>query len=200
MNKHRYEKEPMKRNLSDKVFEKTLKEDFPLEVQRALHLVRQHDLVGAMMTKAIERGEFDNLEGSGKPLHLDENPFEPNELHMVHKILKDNGYAPYWMELGKEIDVLKEKLNKEVDIFKKYTQMVFSERRSSGAIRHYEYKKNNFYIQSREHLKEISKKILDYNLNCPVSRLGRVNFDIDDEMSRIIKDIENSSERKLLKS
>lgn len=200
MNKPRYEEEQMKQNISDKVFEKTLKEDFPLEVQRALHLVRQHDLVGAMMTKAIERGEFDNLEGSGKPLHLDENPFEPNELHMVHKILKDNGYAPYWMELGKEIDVLKEKLNKEVDIFKKYTQMVFSEKRSSGAIRRYEYKKNNFYIQSREHLKEISKKILDYNLNCPVSRLGRANFDIDDEMSRIIKDIENSSEHKLLKS
>jgi len=200
MNKPRYEEEQMKQNISDKVFEKTLKEDFPLEVQRALHLVRQHDLVGAMMTKAIERGEFDNLEGSGKPLNLDENPFEPNELHMVHKILKDNGYAPYWMELGKEIDILKEKLNNEVAIFKKYTQMVFSEKRSSGAIRRYEYKKNNFYIQSREHLKEISKKILDYNLNCPVSRLGRANFDIDDEMSRIIKDIDNSSERKLLKS
>lgn len=189
MNKHRYEKDEMQK-LADKVSEKALKEYFPLEFQRTLHLIRQHDLVGVMMAKAMERGEFDNLEGAGKPLNLSENPFEPNELHMVHKILKDNGFAPYWIELGKEIDILRANLNREVDLFQKYTEMVFSEKRGSGAIRRYEHKKENFYIQTREHLELISKKILDYNLNCPVSRLGRANFDIDDEMSRIVKDIE----------
>jgi hypothetical protein len=156
-----------------------------------------------MMAKAMEQGEFDNLEGAGKPLILNEDPFEPNELHMVHKILKDNGYAPYWIELGKEIDILRVKLNKEIDHFKKYMQMVFSEKRSSGAIHRFEHKKNDFYIQTRNHLEEISKKILDYNLNCPVSHLGRANFDIDDEMNCIVKDIETlclTFSKQLLKS
>lgn len=189
MEKQRYEKDKMQQ-LADKVSEKALKEDYPLETQRTLHLIRQHDLVGVMMKKAVERGEFDNLEGEGKPLILNENPFEPNELHMAHKILKDNGYAPYWIELGKEIDILRVKLDKEINHFKKYARMFFNEKRSNGTIRRFEYKKNDFYIQTRNHLEEISKKILDYNLNCPVSRLGRANFDVDDEMNRIVKDIE----------
>lgn len=189
MNRLGYEEDQMQK-LADNLSEKAWKKDFPLEVQRTLHLVQQHDLVGIMMKKAIEQGEFGNLEGAGKPLDLGGNPFAPDEMHMAYKILKDNGYAPHWIELSKEIDLLREKLSKEVDAFKKYTQMVFSEKRSSGAIHRYELKKNDFYSQNRECLSEISKKILDYNLNCPVSRLGRANFDIDDEMSRITKDIE----------
>lgn len=191
MNKPSCEKDQIQK-IANKVSDKTFKEYYPLELQRTLHLIREHDLVGAMLDKAMERGEFDDLEGAGKPLDLNENPYEQNELHMVHKILKDNGFAPYWIELGKEVDVLRAKLNNEVDHFKKYTQMVCGEERSSGAIRRYEQKKHNFYLQTREHLEEISKQILDYNLNCPISSLGRANINIDDEMSRIVNDIEKS--------
>lgn len=190
MNKNKYEADQIQ-NIADKIFDKSYKEDFPFQAQRTLHLIRQHDLVGAMIKKAMEQGDFDNLEGAGKPLALDENPFEPSDLHMVHKILKDNGYAPYWIEINKEIDALRAELDKELAYFKKYTQIFFSEKRSHPAIRHYEQKKGNFYSQCRVHLEEISKKILDYNLHCPVSKLGRSNIDIELEMDRIIKDIEN---------
>jgi DnaJ family protein C protein 28 len=178
------------RNIADKVSNRNIKEDFGIDMQRTLHLIRGHDLVGALLAQAVERGDFDNLEGAGKPLNLEENPLEPAELHMVHKILKDNGYAPYWIELGKEIDAFCPKFSKDVDYFKRYTGIVFSEKRSRAAIRQYEQKKNDFYIQSRERLVEISKKILDYNLDCPVSQLGRTNFDVNEKMSNIIKDIE----------
>lgn len=177
-------------NLADRIFEKSYKEDFPFEAQRTLHLIRQHDLVGAMMKKAMEQGDFDNLEGAGKPLALDENPFEPIELRMAHKILKDNGYAPYWIEINKEIHALRAELDKEVAYFKKYTQIVFSENRSSLAISHYEQKKKNFYSQCREQLEIIAKKILDYNLHCPVSSMGRSNFDVEIEMNRVVEEIE----------
>lgn len=190
MNRHRYEKEQKTRNLADRLDEKTLREDFPLEVKRTLHLIQQHDLVGAMIAKAREQGEFDNLEGAGEPLNLDVNPFEPIELRMVHKILNNNGYAPYWIELNKEINILRAKLDKEVDDFKKYTQIVFSEKRSGWVIKRYEQKKKKFYNLIRENLEQISKKILDYNLHCPVVQLGRANFNIENEMNRIGKDIE----------
>jgi len=68
--------------------------------------------------------------------------------------------------------------------------MIFSEKRSSGTIHRFEQKKNDFYTQSRERLVEISKKIFDYNLRCPVSTLGRCNFNVDNEMNQIIKDTE----------
>jgi len=192
MNNHRFKEDQRKLNMSEKISNKSLiYDDFPFEMQRTIHLIKQHDLVGVMMAQAIKQGEFDHLEGAGKPLDLDENPFEPGELHMAHKILKDNGYAPHWIELNKEINTLKAKLDKEVNDFKKYAQIVLREKQSRGAIRHFEQKKQNFYLQCREHLKEISKKILDYNLHCPVSSLGRANLDIEAEMKRIVEDIEN---------
>jgi len=178
------------RNIADMISNKTIKEDFGIDMQRTLHLIRGHDLVGVMMKKAIEQGEFDNLEGAGKPLDLQENPYEATELHMAHKVLKDNGFVPYWIELGKEIDALKAKFDKEVDHFKRYTRIVLGEKRSSGAIRRFELKKNDFYTKSRERLEEISKKILDYNLHCPVYTLGRFNIDVDDEMNKVITETE----------
>lgn len=190
MSKPRSEKDPMQK-LAEQASEKAWKADFLVEVDRAQHLARQHDLVGLLIKQAMERGEFDNLEGAGEPLDLSENPFAQDDMHMAYKILKDNSFAPYWMELGKEIDTLRAKLNKEVNDFKKYTGMVFSQRRSSGAVSRYQQRKNAFYTQSRENLEEISKKILDFNLHCPVSTLGRFNFDVDGEMNNIMKDIED---------
>lgn len=191
MNKPAYDKEHMQK-LADQVFKKAWKKDFPFEAERTRHLVQQHDLVGVLIKKAMEQGEFDNLEGTGQPLNLGDNPFVPDDMHMAYKILKDAGYAPYWIELGKEIDALRVKLNKEVDDFNKYSQMVFTQKRSSGAVYRYKQKKSHFYTQIREYLEQISKKILDYNLHCPLS-LGRISINVDDEMSRIVQDIEKIS-------
>lgn len=194
MNKNRNKKEQIC-SIVDQISQKTEREDFPAEMHRTLHLIKQHDLVGTMLKKAMEQGEFDNLEGAGKPLDLGENPFEPNELHMVHKILKDNGYAPYWIELSKEIDGLRAKLDREIDNFKQYTRMVLSQRRSRSAMRRFEQKRNDFYAQVQERLEDMSRKILDYNLNCPVPDLGRTNFDVENEMLNIVNDIEKFIEQ-----
>jgi DnaJ homolog subfamily C member 28 len=179
-------------NVDDKTLNITIKEN--ILMYEAQLLVQRNDRVGALLAEAIKRGEFDNLEGAGKPLNLEDNPLAPDEMHMAYKILKDNGFAPYWIELGKEIHALRAKLNQEIDYFKRYTQIGLGEKRSYAAMRRYEIKKNDFYDQCRGRLVEISKKILDYNLNCPVSHLGRANFDIDDEMSSIIKEIEPLSQ------
>lgn len=56
--------------------------------------------------EAIENGEFDNLELAGKPLNLDENPYETFEQRMMSKILKNAGALPDWMQMEK--DILKE--------------------------------------------------------------------------------------------
>jgi len=191
MNKDLHQEDQRKLNAADMITEKVWKEEFPYEMQRTLRMIGQHDLVGALMKKAMEQGEFDNLEGSGQPLDLAENPFEASDLHMVNKILKNAGYAPYWIELNKEINALRAQLEQEVAYFKKYSQVILSEKRSDWSMRRYEQKKQDFYLQTRERLEEISKKILDYNLHCPVSILGKFNFDIAEEMSRIAEEIED---------
>jgi hypothetical protein len=59
--------------------------------------------VDHMIREAQARGEFDNLPGAGKPLDLgDDSPFGA-EWAMAHRIAKNAGAAPLWVELGREI-------------------------------------------------------------------------------------------------
>lgn len=54
--------------------------------------------------EAMEEGAFDHLEGAGQPLDLHENPFEDPSLWMAHRLLKNNGFAPGWIEEAREIE------------------------------------------------------------------------------------------------
>jgi hypothetical protein len=57
--------------------------------------------------EAMERGEFENLPGAGKPLRLDDDSMIPPELRVAYRILKNAGFLPPELELRKEIITLK---------------------------------------------------------------------------------------------
>ncbi|MFQ5936417.1 MAG: DnaJ family domain-containing protein [Acidiferrobacterales bacterium] len=57
----------------------------------------------ARIAEAIERGEFDNLPGAGKPLVLDNDASVPEELRAAYRVLKNAGYLPRELELRREI-------------------------------------------------------------------------------------------------
>jgi hypothetical protein len=63
-----------------------------------------HFIAERKIREAIEEGTFDHLEGAGKPLNLQEDPFEDSALRMAHRLLKNNGFAPAWIEEAKEIE------------------------------------------------------------------------------------------------
>jgi hypothetical protein len=56
--------------------------------------------------EAMERGEFDGLPASGKPIDLDEYFKVPGHLRMPYSILKSAGCLPEEVELLKEIAAL----------------------------------------------------------------------------------------------
>ena len=59
-------------------------------------------LVEERIKKAQKDGEFDNLEGTNKPLKF-EDQHVPQELRLAHKILKNAGFLPPEVELKKKI-------------------------------------------------------------------------------------------------
>jgi hypothetical protein len=63
-----------------------------------------HFIAERKIREALEEGAFDQLEGAGKPLDLSENPFEDPSLRMAHRLLKNNGFAPGWIEEAREIE------------------------------------------------------------------------------------------------
>lgn len=60
--------------------------------------------------EAMQRGEFDNLPGAGKPLQLEDLSMVPAELRMAYKVLKNAGCLPPELELQKEIRQLSDLL------------------------------------------------------------------------------------------
>ena len=52
--------------------------------------------------EAIQRGEFDNLRGKGKPLNLAGDLSDKNAMRT--KIRHDNGFSAPWEEVGREIE------------------------------------------------------------------------------------------------
>ncbi len=69
--------------------------------------------------EAIEAGEFNNLEGAGKPLDLDAYFNTPEDLRMVYSVLKSARIAPEEVDRLKEIGDLKEQIKRCADENKK---------------------------------------------------------------------------------
>ncbi len=66
--------------------------------------------------EAMERGEFNDLPGAGRPLTMDEDlSGVPDELRAAYKILKNAGFVPPEVELRKEIVSLREMLGQLED-------------------------------------------------------------------------------------
>jgi hypothetical protein len=59
-------------------------------------------IVEERIKKAQQEGEFDNLEGTHKPLKFEDQNV-PEEFRLAHKILKNSGFLPPELELRKNI-------------------------------------------------------------------------------------------------
>jgi hypothetical protein len=82
--------------------------------------------VEKQIEEAILRGEFDNLEGKGKPLNLDAYFATPEHLRVGYSVLKSNKFVPEEVDRLKEIGQLKEKIKSSTneDEKKKLTKML----------------------------------------------------------------------------
>ena len=67
-------------------------------------------IVEAMIKEAMERGEFDNLPGKGKPIDLTEYFETPEDVRLANSVLKGAGMTPHEVDLLKEIAELKQLL------------------------------------------------------------------------------------------
>jgi len=72
---------------------------------------------------AIQRGEFDNLPGRGKPLNLEDDRHIPDDLRLAYKVLRNAGCLPPELELKKEISKAEELLSSMADEGERYRQL-----------------------------------------------------------------------------
>lgn len=121
--------------------------------------------------KAIEAGEFDNLPGKGKPLKLDDNPFEPEELRMAHRLLKSNDFTLPWIETWKEIEQDREAARRALRQSRdKYW--------AAGRSAQWELARSEFASQ----VAGLNRRVLGYNLSVPSAVFQKPTFDLETEI------------------
>jgi DnaJ family protein C protein 28 len=69
---------------------------------------QRHGFVEEQIDEAIKRGEFDNLQGKGKPLNLTGDLADKKAMRV--KLRHDAGFTAPWEETGREIKVAQERV------------------------------------------------------------------------------------------
>jgi Domain of unknown function (DUF1992) len=132
--------------------------------------------------EAIDAGEFDNLEGMGKPLRdLEDNPFVPAEMRAAFKVLSNSGYAPDWMVLSQQIDADIERLRHAEDLHFAYLRRQLEDIAGNPyAIRRLRKETDRLKAEHRraaavhsQSIEEINRKISTFNQTCPIASLMR---------------------------
>jgi len=124
--------------------------------------------VERQIREAQEQGAFDNLPGHGKPLRLEAiNPYEGSNA-LAHKILKDHGFAPAWIELDKEI-------RRELEA---------ARRRLANGYRRYGHDSSAVDCFA-EQIAKLNRKIDLYNLKAPAMQFQRRRILLADELQRV---------------
>ena len=138
---------------------------------------RLESMAEKMLREAIEAGEFDNLPGRGQPVDLRENPFEDPDLRVVHKLLREAGFAPAWIEERKDIDATFEAarltLTRAWKIYR------------PGGISPSDAAWERNVSEFREKVAELNSRIRLYNLKVPAAVFQRRLFDA----GKVIEDI-----------
>ncbi len=101
--------------------------------------------------QAIEAGEFDNLQGKGQPLNLEDDSHIPPELRMAYKILKNADCLPPELVLRQEVVQLQDLVAAMPDEAEKLKQM----------------RRLNFLIMKLNMMRPVSAQLLENDLYTP---------------------------------
>jgi DnaJ family protein C protein 28 len=132
---------------------------------------RLESLTEKKLREAIENGEFDDLPGKGEPIDLKENPFEDPDLRVVHRLLRNAGFAPAWIEERKDIDAEFEATRTTLS----RAWALFGEGGKAPSDPEWE----RIVGDVREKVAELNKRISIYNLKAPASVFHRKRIDLE---------------------
>lgn len=137
--------------------------------------------VEEQIRRAMQEGKFDNLPGKGKPLPVDDNPFEDPEWRMAHHVLRSSGYTLPWIELRNEIEA--EHNTALADLSRSWSwRLQALQAGSPGPV---EAEWSRATARFKERIEALNHKIFAYNLQVPSPRFALLKRDPDKEIERL---------------
>jgi DnaJ family protein C protein 28 len=131
-------------------------------------------MIEDVIREAMERGEFDNLPGKGKPLSLTQDPLLDPMTAIVNRILRDNGVSHPLIEARKtmeaERDLTRSELKRAWRIYRR-SQSEESWQKAVGTF--------------RARVKDINRQVRIFNLKTPSPALHGLAMDADAEIRKV---------------
>lgn len=142
---------------------------------------RWESLIDQKIREAMEQGEFDNLSGKGAPIDLSENPFEDPDWRTAHRLLRNAGFAPAWIEERKDIDA-------EVEILRHQLRRVWNILENARGTKDESEAEDRWQqalaLFSRQ-ATQLNRRIVAWNLKVPTAGLQRKRIDAQREIEEV---------------
>ncbi|XP_005091787.1 dnaJ homolog subfamily C member 28 [Aplysia californica] len=137
-------------------------------------------VVDDLIRESMQKGEFDNLSGQGKPLdHSDHNPLVDPTTHNLNKIMVNNGFKPEWIMLSKEI-------RDDISLARKRIALTREKLGPPPYTDQNEMRWNHHTHKFKESLQEINSKINKYNMIVPFMDKQMVHYDYEKILQKVL--------------
>jgi DnaJ family protein C protein 28 len=139
-------------------------------------------LVEDLIQESISRGDFNNLKGQGQPLNQSStyNPYIDFTTHKLNQVLIENGFAPEWIMLEKEIRQEIKKIRRELSYMRHH--------RFGETLTQAEEAEWNAIVQEqfKQDCDSLNKMILKFNLTVPSLHKQMITFQLDKEAKKAV--------------
>lgn len=138
--------------------------------------------IDQIIQQAMREGAFDNLAGKGKPLDLSENPHLDPEWQLAYHLLKENGFAPAFIERRQLIET--DLAAARGDLARSWiwcAQAINEGKEVERVEAEWEKAKRKF----EERATKLNKQIATYNLEIPLPNFFRPRIDLTAEINAI---------------
>jgi DnaJ family protein C protein 28 len=138
--------------------------------------------VEEQIRRAMQEGKFDNLPGKGKPLPVEENPFEDPEWRMAYHMLRSSGYTLPWIELRNEIEAEAKAAAQDLARAWNWRQEALQRSAPPGSV---EAEWLRAVARFKARIESVNGQIFTYNLQIPSPRFALLKRDPDQEIERL---------------
>jgi DnaJ family protein C protein 28 len=125
--------------------------------------------------RAIEAGDFDNLPGRGRPLHLENNPHEDPTWSLALHLLKENDFTLPWIAdrqgIESDLDAACQKLKLAWNTYQLNPGDTVTWQQAQAAF--------------REQVAWLNKRIRDFNISVPSDHFQRLLVNPEREIEKI---------------
>ncbi|XP_062566475.1 dnaJ homolog subfamily C member 28-like [Saccostrea cucullata] len=140
-------------------------------------------VVEDLIQESMQRGDFDNLAGYGKPIQYkdrDRNPLVDATTYKINQMLKEEGFAPDWIMLEKDIrDGISESRHNLARVLERIGHPPFP---SSHLEKIWKYECEKF----KANISLINDNVKKFNLIVPVMKKQLIPYSYDRELEKVV--------------